>query len=123
MCSWASEKQSSAGWVVNGRSWWARWRLRSASQRAPRAVPITRPSPPVPALARTTPRSPGTFRDLNHNGQLDPYEDSRLTPEARADDLVKRMTLEEKAGAMMHDTLPGLGADGGLRAGLQLQGH
>jgi beta-glucosidase len=58
----------------------------------------------------------GTFRDLNHNGQLDPYEDSRLTPEARADDLVKRMTLEEKAGAMMHDTLPGLGALTGASA-------
>ena len=50
------------------------------------------------------------YRDLNRNGQLDPYEDSRLAPEVRADDLVKRMTLEEKAGAMMHDTLPGLGA-------------
>lgn len=63
----------------------------------------------------TTPTS-GAFRDLNHNGQLDPYEDSRLTPEARADDLVKRMTLEEKAGAMMHDTLPGLGALTGASA-------
>lgn len=59
---------------------------------------------------------PGTFRDLNRNGQLDPYEDSRLTPEARADDLVKRMTLDEKAGAMMHDTLPGLGALTGASA-------
>jgi beta-glucosidase len=56
------------------------------------------------------------FRDLNRNGQLDPYEDSRLTPEARADDLVRRMTLEEKAGAMMHDTLPGLGALTGASA-------
>jgi len=58
----------------------------------------------------------GAFRDLNHNGQLDPYEDRHLTPEARADDLVKRMTLEEKAGAMMHDTLPGLGAATGASA-------
>jgi len=48
-------------------------------------------------------------RDLNRNGRLDPYEDITLSPEARADDLVKRMTLEEKAGAMMHDSLPGLG--------------
>ena len=56
------------------------------------------------------------FRDLNRNGQLDPYEDRRLSPEARADDLVRRMTLEEKAGAMMHDTLPGLGALTGASA-------
>lgn len=62
------------------------------------------------AGARANGAANRAFRDLNRNGRLDPYEDSRLTPEARADDLVKRMTLEEKAGAMMHDTLPGLGA-------------
>ena len=44
------------------------------------------------------------FRDLDRNGTLDPYEDWRLPPEARARDLVARMTLEEKAGAMMHGT-------------------
>ena len=42
------------------------------------------------------------FRDLDRNGKVDPYEDWRLTPAARARDLVARMTLEEKAGAMMH---------------------
>src|SRR5690606_27351849 len=47
------------------------------------------------------------FRDLNGNGALDPYEDWRLAPEARAADLVSHMTLAEKAGAMMHGTLPG----------------
>jgi len=46
------------------------------------------------------------FRDLNRNGSLDPYEDWRLSPEARAHDLVGRMTLPEKAGAMLHGTLP-----------------
>ena len=45
------------------------------------------------------------FRDLNRNGGVDPYEDWRLAPDARARDLVSRMTLEEKAGAMMHGTL------------------
>jgi len=44
------------------------------------------------------------FRDLNRNGALDPYEDRRLSPEQRARDLVARMTLEEKAGLMMHGT-------------------
>jgi beta-glucosidase len=44
------------------------------------------------------------FKDLNRNGKLDPYEDWRLTPAVRARDLVRRMTLEEKAGMMMHGT-------------------
>lgn len=45
------------------------------------------------------------FRDLNANGKLDPYEDWRLAAAERADDLVARMSLEEKAGLMMIDTL------------------
>jgi len=49
------------------------------------------------------------FKDLNRSGALDPYEDWRLTPEARARDLVGRMTLEEKAGTMMHGTARGAG--------------
>jgi len=45
------------------------------------------------------------FRDLNRNGQLDPYEDWRLSPEVRSADLSARMSLAEKAGTMMHGTL------------------
>ena len=41
-------------------------------------------------------------RDLNGNGQLDPYEDPRLPVDERVDDLLGRMTLEEKAGLMFH---------------------
>src|SRR3954465_9111888 len=37
------------------------------------------------------------FRDLNRNGVVDAYEDWRLSPDARAHDLVQRMTLQEKA--------------------------
>jgi len=44
------------------------------------------------------------FRDLNRNGTVEPFEDWRLTPDVRARDLVSRMTLEEKAGVMMHGT-------------------
>jgi beta-glucosidase len=40
------------------------------------------------------------FRDLNKNGKLDVYEDSRIPLEDRVDDLVGQMSLEEKAGAM-----------------------
>ncbi len=45
------------------------------------------------------------FKDANGNGQLDPYEDWRQPVEARVRDLVARMTLEEKAGLMLIDTL------------------
>ncbi|UCD45051.1 MAG: glycoside hydrolase family 3 C-terminal domain-containing protein [Candidatus Bathyarchaeota archaeon] len=53
------------------------------------------------------------FRDLNGNGRLDPYEDGRLPVEERVEDLLSRMTLEEKAGMMFH-TMVGMKADGGL---------
>ncbi len=46
------------------------------------------------------------FRDLNRDGALEPYEDWRLSSAARAADLVARMTLPEKAGAMLHATAP-----------------
>ncbi len=56
-----------------------------------------------------------TFKDLDHNGVLDTYEDWRLTPQARTRDLVQRMSLEEKIGLMMHSTAPyvATGADAG----------
>lgn len=49
------------------------------------------------------------FRDLDRDGKLSAFEDWRLAPEVRAADLVSRMTLEEKAGEMMHGTLPAVG--------------
>jgi len=42
------------------------------------------------------------FRDSNNNRQLDRFEDWRLTPEERAEDLVSRLTLEEKAGLVLN---------------------
>jgi len=44
------------------------------------------------------------FKDLNKNGQLDPYEDWRLPVDARVRDLLGRMTLEEKVGFMLIST-------------------
>ena len=41
-----------------------------------------------------------TFRDLNKNGRLDVYEDPRQPIEARVEDLLGQMTLEEKAGTL-----------------------
>ncbi len=40
------------------------------------------------------------FRDLNHNGILDIYEDPRQPLEARVENLLIQMTLEEKAGIL-----------------------
>lgn len=38
------------------------------------------------------------FRDLNKNGRLDPYEDSRQPVEKRVADLLSQMALKEKVG-------------------------
>lgn len=40
------------------------------------------------------------FRDLNKNGELDIYEDRRRPTDERVNDLLQKMTLEEKAGLM-----------------------
>ena len=45
------------------------------------------------------------FKDLNKNGQLDPYEDWRLPMDQRIADLVSQMTLEEKVGLMFHPNI------------------
>ena len=50
------------------------------------------------------------WRDLNHNHMLDPYEDARLPVERRLDDLIARMTIEEKVGLMVHASLPAQGS-------------
>lgn len=51
-----------------------------------------------------------SFKDLNRDGKLNPYEDWRLSPQTRAADLVKRMSVAEKAGVMMHGTAPAEGS-------------
>ena len=53
------------------------------------------------------------FRDLNHNGALDPYEDINAPIEERVEDLLSQMTLEEKAGTLF---MPGVAVneDGSL---------
>ncbi|MFP6807322.1 MAG: glycoside hydrolase family 3 N-terminal domain-containing protein [Pseudomonadales bacterium] len=44
------------------------------------------------------------FRDLDHDGVLAPFEDWRLDAHIRSDDLLQRMTLEEKIGLLFHGT-------------------
>ncbi len=85
------------------------------------AAPLARAQQPllggrgVPIIERDGLR----FKDLNRNGTLEPYEDWRRTPAERARDLVGRMTLEEKAGAMMHGTARTGGAMGVAGVGAQ----
>lgn len=42
------------------------------------------------------------FKDLNHNGTVDPYEDWRLSAEERAKDLADQMRPAEIAGLMLY---------------------
>jgi beta-glucosidase len=60
-----------------------------------------------------------TFRDLDHDGVLAPYEDHRLSSAMRADDLLGRMTLSEKAGTMAHGSAPSIGPLGMIGVGTE----
>ena len=54
-----------------------------------------------------------TYRDLNKNGRLDPYEDFRRPVAERVEDVLGQMTLEEKAG-MLFITIIAMNDDGTL---------
>lgn len=52
------------------------------------------------------------FKDLNKNGELDKYEDWRLSVDERAADLATKMSIEQIAGLMLysgHQRIPGGG--------------
>ncbi|MDK0522781.1 glycoside hydrolase family 3 N-terminal domain-containing protein [Streptomyces sp. ML-6] len=59
------------------------------------------------------------FRDLNHNGTMEPYEDPRLPVDERVEDLLARMTLDEKAGQMCHGRMAA-GDNGFMPSGADL---
>ncbi len=50
------------------------------------------------------------YRDLNGNGVMDPFEDPRLAVAERVEDLLYRLTLQEKVGLMFQTVIE---ADGG----------
>ena len=53
------------------------------------------------------------FKDMDGTGELKPYEDWRLTPEERAEDLASRLSMEEIAGLMLysaHQSIPSRGS-------------
>ncbi|MEJ2583706.1 MAG: glycoside hydrolase family 3 N-terminal domain-containing protein [Robiginitalea sp.] len=85
------------------------WGCQSEKETPPKTVPGI-------ALEKTTVKAEvdgKVFRDLNHNGTLDPYEDINTPVEERVEDLISRMTLEEKAGTLF---MPGVAVneDGSL---------
>jgi beta-glucosidase len=49
-----------------------------------------------------------TFTDYNKNGKLDKYEDFRLPMQDRVQDLINKMTNEEKASMLIGIGMPGL---------------
>ena len=53
----------------------------------------------IMAFVQSNP-APLAYRDLNKNGSMDIYEDSSQPVEKRIDDLLRKMTIEEKAGMM-----------------------
>ncbi len=72
-------------------------------------------APAVQSRAKTMLTVDGLkFKDSNANGKLDAYEDWRRPIDARAADLVAQMTLQEKAGLMLIQTLNG-GCGGALQ--------
>ena len=60
-------------------------------------------------------RENNQYRDLNKNGKIDIYEDSDFSAKERAEDLLIKMTLQEKVGQMFH---PPISVQGGLVSSL-----
>lgn len=84
--------------------------LQAGQSGQPETVQVTLGARTIPIIASDGYR----FKDLNRNGELDIFEDWRLSPADRAADLTKRLTLEEKAGVMMHGTAPAAGSEIGF---------
>jgi len=58
------------------------------------------------------------FKDLNKNGKLDKYEDWRLSADERSADLLSKMSVEEKAGFMLINTVSMIGEKKAAAEGL-----
>src|SRR5687767_4644551 len=71
---------------------------------------------PGPQLKTITAPDGTRFRDLDHDQQMAPFEDPRLAPGTRADDLVPRLSLAEKVGLFFHDIIE-VGPHGSLIEG------
>jgi beta-glucosidase len=57
-----------------------------------------------------------SFKDLNRNGKLDPYEDWRLSADERAKDLASKMSVGQIAGLMLYSRHQAIPARAGIWA-------
>ena len=71
---------------------------------------------PKPHLTTVTAADGTTFRDLDHDQQMAPFEDPRRPAAERADDLVGRLSLAEKVGLFFHEIIE-VGPQGTLMEG------
>ena len=62
------------------------------------------------------------FKDLDRDGELDPYEDWRLSAEARATDLAAKLSVEEIAGMMLYSSHQSVPSRGGMFGGATYNG-
>ena len=62
------------------------------------------------------------FKDLDRDGELDPYEDWRLTAQERAADLASKLTIEEIAGMMLYSSHQSVPSRGGMFGGATYNG-
>ena len=62
------------------------------------------------------------FKDLNSNGELDIYEDWRLSADERAEDLAAQLTIEEIAGMMLYSSHQSVPSRGGMFGGAKYNG-
>jgi len=62
------------------------------------------------------------FKDLNRNGELDRYEDWRLSAEERAQDLASKMSVQQIAGLMLYSAHQAIPAAGGRFGGATYDG-
>lgn len=67
----------------------------------------------MPGAERRTALDGTRYRDLNRNGRMDPFEDPRLGPDERTEDLLGRLDVSEKIGLMFHTVIEA-GAEGEL---------
>jgi beta-glucosidase len=83
--------------------------LLSVSLMVPQASAVTggNANPEIESRIKGTLKVNGKeFKDLNGNGQLDPYENWELPDDERVQDLLSQMTLEEKAAMMLIREFP-----------------
>ena len=71
---------------------------------------------PGPDLTTLTAPDGTAFRDLDHDGEMAPFEDPRLSAAERTEDLLGRLSLPEKVGLFFHEIIE-VGPGGTLTTG------